>query len=73
MRGAITVLTGLSRRMTADEVFDYISAHNVTFFSAIPSFFLRLINSPRAEELRVLRVVATGGEVLGKNAGESSS
>ena len=66
MRGAITVLTGLSRRMTADEVFDYISAHNVTFFSAIPSFFLRLINSPRAEELRVLRVVATGGEVLGK-------
>lgn len=66
LRGATSALTGLSRRMTADEAFDKITAYNVTVFSAIPSYFLRLLNSPRSPELTTLRIAATGGEVLGK-------
>ena len=67
LRGATSVLSGLDRRMTQKEALTQIELHKVTVFSAIPSYYLRFTKTLHERDTSSLRIVVTGGEVLGRS------
>lgn len=64
MVGSTTVLEPLAHRITPEEVLVLIAQYQVTVLFAIPSIFAKMLLSPHADNLTLLRRAVTAGEIL---------